>query len=245
MARDARAELLVDLLHLVGRLRAERRHRRCRARSPRSVTGSGRTTKRPEPPKSPPPNAPPPTCPTERPVIRAERDGEHADPRALRAVAPCSGVRSPRVCAPSESRTIAPGILPSLPFFTSPTADRTTCTATPEAVADRRSALGLEQLDPLLEQRAGRSSAARGCPGRSRTRSARSAPSSAPCRRRATSHAPRRAAESASRRSHASSRTRRRAARRSRGRTSPARSRAAARPRQTRPRARAGTARAG
>src|SRR6185312_3098682 len=81
MAGDARAELLVDLLHLVGRLRAERlavgvagdrgeRHR---------IRADDEAARAAEDPTAEPAAA-------ERSVVRAQRDSEDADAGSLRAV---------------------------------------------------------------------------------------------------------------------------------------------------------------
>ena len=179
-------------------------------------------------------------------MVRAERDGEDADARAAwRGRAPCSGVRSPRVCAPSESSTIAPGIFPSLLFFTSPTADCTTCTATPRPSPIAVPPSGSSSSMPSWSSAAvGRRRHEDVRAGRERDQPdlhlLRHPPGEQRHRVRGGEQ-PRRLHVARAHRA----RTRRRAARRSRGRSSPAPSCAAARPPRTRARARAGTGRAG
>jgi hypothetical protein len=71
---------------------------------------------------------------------------------ALRAfAAPCSGVKIPRVCCPSDSSTIAPGIFPSRRVAYG---RLHRLHGKLEPVADRRACLRGEQVDPLVQHRA-------------------------------------------------------------------------------------------
>ena len=105
--------------------------RRSRGRSQRASPGRAAPGKRPSPgPPKPPPPKPKPNDPGSSVPLSVPSATVNTRMPALRArAAPCSGVSTPRVCAPSESSTIAPGIFPSLPRGASPTDALTVCTA--------------------------------------------------------------------------------------------------------------------
>ena len=242
-ARDARAKLLVDPLDLRGRLGPER----LPAGDARDRSEGHRVGAHREPParEQPAALAEAERARAEGAVVRAERDREDADPGAARHVGPLQRRQRAARLRTVRQQDDRAGDLPVL--VAGDIADRRLhgLNGDAEPVADRRAALGHQQLDPFVHQRAV-------CRGwHEHVRAAREGD-------QAGAHLPGQPiderghrvgggvrAASASRRRRASSPRRRRAARRSPGRTASRSSPAAGPARRTRTRARAGRGAAG